>query len=87
MCGACWDADVMEEKVRSGNNSCTGLDMETMSLDKLKYFLTQEWLKTNKNQYRVYKKAVPETKENMISWTAATPDKHGVKGHLTVSFI
>lgn len=87
MCEQCWDADKMEDKIRAGDSSCTGLDMKEMTREELIYSLTQEWKKTNKNQYRIYKKAVPNIKEETISWMAQDPENKARKQMLTARII
>ncbi len=87
MCGACWDVDVMEAKIKSGDISCTGSDMETLTLEQLKSLLTQEWAKTDKHLFRVYKKAVPEVTEDTISWLARHPTIHSVRQKVTVNLL
>ena len=87
MCGSCWDADVMEDKIKKGDKSCTGLDMEILTLNQLKSHLTEEWLETSKHNFRVYKKAVPEVVENTISWLATHPSIQSKKQRVTVNFL
>lgn len=87
MCGTCWDADVMEEKIRSGDTSCTGLDMKQLSRNELIYSLTEAWKETRKNCFRIYKEAVPSIKEETISWMVDDPQNMGTKQKVTAKFI
>ncbi len=87
MCGACWDADVMEDKLKKGDLSCTGLDMETLTVAELRGLITEEWVKTRKHMFRVYKKAVPEVTGDSISWLATHPTILSMRQKVTVKFL
>jgi len=74
MCMGCWDADKREEKIKMyGPDACLGEDMRTMLLSTMKSELTEEWLETNKTDFRVFKAAITDTQEEEFSWSVVNP--------------
>ncbi|MDN3504867.1 MAG: hypothetical protein P0S95_04760 [Rhabdochlamydiaceae bacterium] len=57
MCESCYDAQIFAEKVKN-RSLCTGEEMLTMNYDTLKYNLTQEWIKSDKSEYYIFRKAI-----------------------------
>lgn len=90
MCLQCWDADKMSDKLKNVSNTtevCDGMDMLTMSLEELKDELLEEWLSTDKTNYRIFKKAVPEYKKDSLTWQLTSPTNSEKKADIHVSFV
>lgn len=74
MCLTCWDADKREEKIQMyGPDACLGEDMATMSLSAMQSELTEEWLETNKTDFRIFKAAIEDAEGSEFAWTATNP--------------
>ena len=86
LCLSCWNADKMAEKLRAGNNSCTGMDMPTMSIEELKSKVLEEWQKTRKTDFQIFHKAVPSATSKTISWTFSSPLENK-KAKINIKFI
>jgi hypothetical protein len=87
MCLTCWDADKREEKIRMyGPEACLGEDMLTMSISAMQSELTEEWLETNKTNFRIIKEAITDLKADQLSWSVVNPQSQEMST-LNVQFI
>jgi hypothetical protein len=74
MCLTCWDADKKEAKIKMyGPDACLGDDMATMSVFKMQSELTEEWLETDKTDFRIFKAAIDGAQGSELSWTVTHP--------------
>ncbi|MCH9613028.1 MAG: hypothetical protein S4CHLAM102_15290 [Chlamydiia bacterium] len=74
MCYQCWDADKKDiMNAQFGSESCEGEEMLKMSVEEMKQSLTVEWIVSGKEKFRVFKEAVTNACDEIISWTAKHP--------------
>lgn len=87
MCYNCWDADKKDEILKTqGPEACSGEEMVKMSLHEMQQCLTEEWLETEKQHFRVFKEAIPEIALEAYSWEATNPKTH-TSATISVRFV
>ena len=87
MCEGCWNVDVMEKKLKSGDLSCIGEDMLQMTVAELKTNVEHLWNETGQTEFRVFSESVPACQKDRISWNAIPHKGIPNQTKITVSFI
>jgi len=85
MCLSCMDADKKAIMLQNKDN-CIEEGEFTITFDELKCNLTQEWLETNKTNYRIFKKNVSNSPSNHIDWIGVNSDTNR-KSTISVDFV
>ena len=84
MCDQCYDAQIFANKIKN-RSLCTGEEMLTMDYATLKYNLTQEWIKSDKSEYFIFRKAINDApKELQVTVPIKYMDK---KSSLHIHFV